>query len=94
MCVATGWACSGCFSFSKALAEKLIKAGETTGDRIWRMPVFRSHKKKIAPAQLADINNTGLHFFDMDFLAQLTDSCYVFHFLLKFFNLLKDLLFF
>jgi len=59
MCVATGWACAGCFTHSKELAEGLIKSGEETGDRIWRMPVFNSHKLKIAPAQLADINNTG-----------------------------------
>ena len=59
MCVATGWACSGCFTFSSDLAQKLTKAGEKTGDRIWRMPVFVSHKKKIAPAPLADLNNTG-----------------------------------
>ena len=59
MCVATGWACAGCFTHSKALAEALTKSGEETGDRIWRMPVFNSHKKKIAPAQLADLNNTG-----------------------------------
>lgn len=59
MCVATGWACAGCFTQSKGLAEQLIKAGEQTGDRIWRMPVFKSHKKKIAPSQLADLNNTG-----------------------------------
>ena len=59
MCVATGWACAGCFTWSKDLANQLIQAGESTGDRIWRMPVFKSHKTKIAPAQLADINNTG-----------------------------------
>jgi len=59
MCVATGWACAGCFTWSKDLANQLIQAGESTGDRIWRMPVFKSHKSKIAPAQLADINNTG-----------------------------------
>merc|ERR1719197_1860690 len=58
MCVATGWACAGCFTWSKDLANQLIAAGESTGDRIWRMPVFKSHKTKIAPAQLADINNT------------------------------------
>jgi leucyl aminopeptidase len=59
MCVATGWACAGVFTHSKSLAEKLISAGEETGDRIWRMPVFKSHKSKIAPAPLADLNNTG-----------------------------------
>jgi len=59
MCVATGWACAGCFTWSSNLAEQLTKAGVETGDRIWRMPVFNSHKKKIAPAQLADLNNTG-----------------------------------
>jgi len=59
MCVATGWACAGCFTHSASLAEQLIKAGEQTGDRIWRMPVFNSHKKKISPAPLADLNNTG-----------------------------------
>ena len=59
MCVATGWACAGCFSWSTPLARDLVAAGEQTGDRLWRMPVFKSHKSKIAPAQLADINNTG-----------------------------------
>ena len=82
MCVATGWACAGCFTWSKDLANQLIAAGEQTGDRIWRMPVFKSHKSKIAPAQLADINNTGprncfvfLNFtiFDFFFFAQLSE---------------------
>ena len=57
------------------MANRIIAAGEETGDRVWRMPVFKSHKvkntftqskiyiwifqSKIAPAQLADINNTG-----------------------------------
>jgi len=59
MCVATGWACAGFFSWSKNMANRIISAGEETGDRVWRMPVFKSHKSKIAPAQLADINNTG-----------------------------------
>jgi len=59
MCIATGWACAGCFTWSGDLATKLTAAGVETGDRIWRMPVFNSHKKKISPAQLADLNNTG-----------------------------------
>ena len=26
------------------MANRIIAAGEETGDRVWRMPVFKSHK--------------------------------------------------
>ncbi|XP_078698231.1 cytosol aminopeptidase-like [Branchiostoma floridae x Branchiostoma belcheri] len=59
--VALGSAAAGVFSNSRVLWNLLHDAGVSTGDRLWRMPLFSHYTKQISPSQLADLNNTGKH---------------------------------
>lgn len=55
--VALGAATSACFTNSKVLWDTILKASQQTGDRVWRMPLFKLYSKQITESQLADINN-------------------------------------
>ena len=35
----------------------IFQAGTITGDRMWRMPLFKHYSKQISESQLADLNN-------------------------------------
>jgi leucyl aminopeptidase len=54
--VALGGGYAGLFSTSNALANALAKAGDDTGERLWRMPVDDFYAAK---THVADINNDG-----------------------------------
>ncbi|HLI99347.1 MAG TPA: leucyl aminopeptidase [Bradyrhizobium sp.] len=56
--VALGTEHAGLFSNNDELAERLIKAGLTTGERVWRMPLGAEYDKQI-DSQFADVKNTG-----------------------------------
>jgi leucyl aminopeptidase len=56
--VALGNHHAGLFSNNDALAEELRKAGEASGDRVWRMPLSRDYDKLI-DSKVADVKNTG-----------------------------------
>jgi len=56
--VALGDEVAGVFSSDDELAEALIAAGERTGDRIWRLPVWPLFRSLIE-SKVADIKNTG-----------------------------------
>lgn len=56
--VALGDACAGLFSTKDALADALLKSGELTGDRLWRMPLWPVYREQIAGAD-ADLKNVG-----------------------------------
>jgi leucyl aminopeptidase len=56
--VALGTEYAGLFSNNDELAERLIKAGLVTGDRVWRMPLGPEYDKQI-DSQFADMKNTG-----------------------------------
>lgn len=36
-----------------------IQAGAVTGDRVWRMPLFRYYTSQMTDSDLADLNNIG-----------------------------------
>lgn len=38
-----------------------IQASVYSGDRVWRMPLFKLYKSQVTESQLADINNIGKH---------------------------------
>merc|ERR1711976_116201 len=57
MMVALGSSAAGVFSNSTELWNVLQKAGGRTGDRVWRMPLFKHFTKQITESQLADVNN-------------------------------------
>jgi leucyl aminopeptidase len=56
--VALGTEHAGLFSNNDELAERLIKVGQETGERVWRMPLGPEYDKLI-DSQFADMKNTG-----------------------------------
>jgi leucyl aminopeptidase len=56
--VALGHEYAGLFSNDDRLAERLGKAGEATGERVWRMPLGKEYDKLI-DSKFADVKNTG-----------------------------------
>ena len=48
----TLWPCSWPF-------VTLFQAGMLTGDRVWRMPLFKHYKQQMTECVLADVNNLG-----------------------------------
>jgi leucyl aminopeptidase len=56
--VALGQEYAGLFSNDDKLAERLTKAGEATGERVWRMPLGPEYDKMI-DSKFADMKNTG-----------------------------------
>lgn len=56
--VALGNEAAGLFSNDDDLAQKLIQCGETTGDRVWRMPAWDDYRDLIR-SEWADMKNTG-----------------------------------
>jgi leucyl aminopeptidase len=56
--VALGTEYAGLFSNNDQLAERLTSVGQTTGERVWRMPLGPEYDKQI-DSQFADMKNTG-----------------------------------
>ena len=56
--VALGQEYTGLFANDDKLAERLTKAGEATGERVWRMPLGPEYDK-IIDSKFADMKNTG-----------------------------------
>lgn len=54
--VALGGSYAGLFSNNEAVADKLKKAGDATGERLWRLPIDDAYAAK---PLLADLNNDG-----------------------------------
>jgi leucyl aminopeptidase len=56
--VALGHDHAGLFSNDDLLAERLAKAGEATGEKVWRMPLAPEYDK-LMDSKIADVKNTG-----------------------------------
>jgi leucyl aminopeptidase len=56
--VALGQEHAGLFANDDKLAERLIRAGEETGEKVWRMPLGPEYDKLI-DSKFADVKNTG-----------------------------------
>jgi leucyl aminopeptidase len=56
--VALGQECAGLFSSDDRLAGELLAAGDATGDRFWRMPLW-SQYRDLLRSDYADMKNTG-----------------------------------
>jgi len=56
--VALGHHASGLFTADEALAEELLAAGEQTGDRSWRMPLWEDYQDQL-DSNFADMANIG-----------------------------------
>ncbi len=55
--VALGTEYAGLFSNNDKLAERLVEAGQETGERVWRMPLGPEYDKQI-DSQFADVKNS------------------------------------
>jgi leucyl aminopeptidase len=56
--VALGKEYAGMFANNDELSERLTKAGEETGEKVWRMPLASEYDKMI-DSKFADMKNTG-----------------------------------
>ena len=56
--VALGHAASGMMGNDKPLQERVRKAGETTGERVWPLPIWKDYHDQIK-SHIADVKNTG-----------------------------------
>jgi leucyl aminopeptidase len=56
--VALGHEHAGLFANDDKLADRLLKAGLATGERLWRLPLGAEYDKKI-DSKFADMKNTG-----------------------------------
>ena len=56
--VSLGYEWAGLFSNNEELANKLIKVGEESGDKLWRMPLAESFDRLI-DSPIADMKNVG-----------------------------------
>ena len=58
MIIALGHEHGGLFANDDALAERLLSAGRTSGDKLWRFPLSPAYDKLI-DSPIADIRNVG-----------------------------------
>ncbi|XP_055640892.1 cytosol aminopeptidase-like [Toxorhynchites rutilus septentrionalis] len=56
---ALGGAASGVFANSDFLWKQMQKAGAITGDRVWRMPLWKYYTHKVTNYTNVDLSNTG-----------------------------------
>jgi leucyl aminopeptidase len=56
--VALGQEYAGLFSNDDALSEKILAAGQATGEKLWRMPLGAAYDKLI-DSKFADVKNSG-----------------------------------
>lgn len=56
--VALGDLCSGLMSNDKKLEEKLVAAGEASGERVWPLPTWLEYDEKVK-SEYADVKNIG-----------------------------------
>ena len=57
-CVALGTLYSGIFSNNQNLADKVLKAAERIGERMWQMPMPEEYKEQLK-SEIADVKNIG-----------------------------------
>jgi len=60
MSVALGTAAAGVFTRKVEDFSLLSECGASTGDRVWRMPLWQTYKDKMKNSPLADLNNISL----------------------------------
>ncbi len=72
--VALGQHASGLFSNQQPLADKLVAAGELSGDRAWQMPLWDEYKPQL-DSNFADLANIG-----GPKAGSITAACFLSHF--------------
>jgi leucyl aminopeptidase len=56
--IALGTLCAGLFGNHTGLKRRMIQAGETSGERVWEMPLWDEYRDSLK-SDLADIKNVG-----------------------------------
>jgi leucyl aminopeptidase len=56
--VALGDICTGAFTNNQELTDKVIQAGQDSGERIWQLPMYEEYKEQ-NKSDVADIKNSG-----------------------------------
>jgi leucyl aminopeptidase len=56
--IALGSECAGLMSSDERLARELTEAGEATGERVWRLPLWSEYRENLK-SEWADMRNTG-----------------------------------
>ena len=56
--IALGHECAGLMTEDAALASQLESAGEATGERVWRLPLWPEYRENLR-SEWADMKNTG-----------------------------------
>jgi leucyl aminopeptidase len=56
--VSLGYAVAGLFSNNDKLADEIFQAGQQSGEKVWRMPLWDLYGEQIK-SDVADVNNTG-----------------------------------
>lgn len=56
--IALGSHATGLMATDQALAEKISRAGETTGERVWQLPLWDEYHQMIK-SEIADVKNIG-----------------------------------
>jgi leucyl aminopeptidase len=56
--VALGPLCSGLFANDQSLANRLLAAAETAGERLWQLPLIDEYREHLK-SDVADMNNVG-----------------------------------
>ncbi|XP_055327958.1 cytosol aminopeptidase-like [Paramacrobiotus metropolitanus] len=57
--IALGGAAAGVFTNNTKAWQLMLQSSIRTGDRVWRMPLFKTYADKMTDCHLADINNIG-----------------------------------
>ena len=56
--IALGSICSGVFSNNQELVERVVRAGDVGGERLWQMPMYAEYKEQ-NKSDVADVKNSG-----------------------------------
>src|SRR5216117_2710181 len=56
--VALGQLCSGLLANNQALANRLMKAADAAGERLWQLPLIDEYRENLK-SEVADLNNVG-----------------------------------
>jgi leucyl aminopeptidase len=56
--IALGHECAAVFSADETLADDLVAAGEATGERLWRLPLWDDYRENLR-SEWADMKNTA-----------------------------------
>ena len=56
--IALGHVCIGAFGSDQAVVNRVLKAGEGAGEKIWQLPLYEEYKEQ-NKSNVADVKNTG-----------------------------------